>query len=72
MSDNYFCLNSGPCLLIERRATGRFFACSASRDRSDCNFFMCADDELSEERKKLWENITANKNCYFTHQKYIK
>ncbi|XP_052054929.1 rRNA N6-adenosine-methyltransferase ZCCHC4 isoform X3 [Apodemus sylvaticus] len=45
----------GPTLLFVKvspgkEATRRFYACSACRDRKDCNFFQWEDEKLSEAR----------------------
>ncbi|XP_077400717.1 rRNA N(6)-adenosine-methyltransferase ZCCHC4 [Vanacampus margaritifer] len=65
----------GPTLLFEkvgkRGETGRrFYACSACRDRKDCNFFQWEDEKLSEAR--LLARVVENKRRKppFSQQQY--
>uniref|UniRef100_A0A8D0H9B8 rRNA N(6)-adenosine-methyltransferase ZCCHC4 n=1 Tax=Sphenodon punctatus TaxID=8508 RepID=A0A8D0H9B8_SPHPU len=49
------CCPHGPALLFVKISQGkeegrRFFACSACRDRKDCNFFQWEDEKVSEAR----------------------
>ncbi|GBM78492.1 Zinc finger CCHC domain-containing protein 4 [Araneus ventricosus] len=67
----------GPCLMFERHTSNgvksgkRFYACSACRDRSDCNFFHWADD-FSENKLKQWEERIAASKPPFTHDEYVQ
>lgn len=54
------CCPHGPTLLFQKVCQGgessrRFFACSACRDRKDCNFFQWEDDKVSEARLQARE-----------------
>ncbi|XP_060044244.1 rRNA N6-adenosine-methyltransferase ZCCHC4 isoform X2 [Erinaceus europaeus] len=56
----------GPTLLFVKVSQGkeearRFYACSACRDRKDCNFFQWEDEKLSEARLAARE--THNRKC---------
>uniref|UniRef100_A0A8C9AN87 Zinc finger CCHC-type containing 4 n=1 Tax=Prolemur simus TaxID=1328070 RepID=A0A8C9AN87_PROSS len=56
----------GPTLLFVKVSQGkeetrRFYACSACRDRKDCNFFQWEDEKLSEARLAARE--THNRRC---------
>ncbi|PSN36470.1 Zinc finger CCHC domain-containing protein 4 [Blattella germanica] len=45
----------GPTLLFKRLVEGvekSFYACSACRDRKDCNFFLWADEKLTPAKKQ--------------------
>lgn len=65
----------GPTLLFEpvcqegskRR---RFYACSACRDRKDCNFFQWEDDKVSEARRLAREEENKSKLPHFTQKEY--
>ncbi|XP_022917027.2 rRNA N(6)-adenosine-methyltransferase ZCCHC4 [Onthophagus taurus] len=50
----------GPTILFSRSTheKRKFFACSACRDKKDCNFFLWQDevDSLSESVRKSWED----------------
>ena len=47
----YYLKILGPMLLFERyfesKSPRRFYSCSASRDRKECNFFQWEDEKLS-------------------------
>ncbi|NP_001107071.1 rRNA N6-adenosine-methyltransferase ZCCHC4 [Danio rerio] len=66
----------GPALLFEKTGHGeeekgrRFYACSACRDRKDCNFFQWADEKISEARMLAREEQNCSKKPLFTHQQY--
>ncbi|XP_067224854.1 rRNA N6-adenosine-methyltransferase ZCCHC4 isoform X2 [Chanodichthys erythropterus] len=65
----------GPALLFEKTGKGeekgrRFYACSACRDRKDCNFFQWADEKISEARMLAREEQNRSKMPLFTHQEY--
>ncbi|XP_056325494.1 rRNA N6-adenosine-methyltransferase ZCCHC4 [Danio aesculapii] len=65
----------GPALLFEKTGHGeengrRFYACSACRDRKDCNFFQWADEKISEARMLAREEQNRSKKPLFTHQQY--
>lgn len=45
-------------LLFKRVVNGEeknFFACSACRDRKDCNFFLWADEKVTPNKKNAWD-----------------
>lgn len=57
-SCNYVC-PLGPALLFVKTSQGkeegrRFYACSACRDRKDCNFFQWEDEKVREHCLRLW------------------
>ncbi|XP_070710678.1 rRNA N6-adenosine-methyltransferase ZCCHC4 [Pempheris klunzingeri] len=65
----------GPTLLFEKvcrgSATGRrFYACSACRDRKDCNFFQWEDEKVSEARLLAREAVNQSKRPQFTQKEY--
>ena len=54
---------AGPMLLFERfykddRAPQRFYACSACRDRKDCQFFQWEHESVSKIRSKTHKEMT--------------
>ncbi|CAL9694474.1 unnamed protein product [Knipowitschia caucasica] len=65
----------GPTLLFEKACVGgakgrRFYACSACRDRKDCNFFQWEDEKVSEARLLAREQENKSKMPTFTHKEY--
>ncbi|KAK7910214.1 hypothetical protein WMY93_014898 [Mugilogobius chulae] len=69
------CCPHGPTLLFEKiceeGAKGRrFYACSACRDRKDCNFFQWEDEKVSEARRLAREEENKSKMPPFTHKQY--
>ncbi|XP_028330590.1 rRNA N(6)-adenosine-methyltransferase ZCCHC4 isoform X2 [Gouania willdenowi] len=67
------CCPHGPTLLFEKLSKGgeaprRFYACSACRDRKDCNFFQWEDEKVSEERLKARKSENQLKRVGFTQQ----
>ncbi|XP_020848033.1 rRNA N(6)-adenosine-methyltransferase ZCCHC4 isoform X2 [Phascolarctos cinereus] len=67
----------GPTLLFVKVNQGkeearRFYACSACRDRKDCNFFQWEDEKLSEARLAARE--IYNRRCQppLSHKQYIE
>ncbi|XP_075890019.1 rRNA N(6)-adenosine-methyltransferase ZCCHC4 [Nelusetta ayraudi] len=65
----------GPTLLFEKTCKGngtgrRFYACSACRDRKDCNFFQWEDEKVSEARLLAREAENRSRRPRFTHQEY--
>ncbi|XP_071397832.1 rRNA N6-adenosine-methyltransferase ZCCHC4 [Centroberyx affinis] len=65
----------GPTLLFEKVCKGdekgrRFYACSACRDRKDCNFFQWEDEKVSEARLLAREAENQSKRPPFTHKEY--
>ncbi|XP_062300814.1 rRNA N6-adenosine-methyltransferase ZCCHC4 [Scomber scombrus] len=71
------CCPHGPTLLFEKVAKGdekgrRFYACSACRDRKDCNFFQWEDDKVSEARLLAREAENKAKRPQFSQKEYIK
>ncbi|XP_061923030.1 rRNA N6-adenosine-methyltransferase ZCCHC4 isoform X1 [Entelurus aequoreus] len=70
------CCPHGPTLLFEKtRKDGergrRFFACSACRDRKDCNFFQWEDEKVSEARVLAREAENRLKRPLFSQQQCI-
>ena len=66
---------SGPTLLFaqtdsEGDVTDKFYACSACRDRKDCQFYQQYDKSVSEEKKRLREEIYVTANEYNKHYQY--
>uniref|UniRef100_A0A3Q3AXK3 rRNA N(6)-adenosine-methyltransferase ZCCHC4 n=1 Tax=Kryptolebias marmoratus TaxID=37003 RepID=A0A3Q3AXK3_KRYMA len=71
------CCPHGPTLLFEKVSKGgnagrRFYACSACRDRKDCNFFQWEDEKVSEARLLAREAENRSKRQPFTQQEYCK
>ncbi|XP_041127088.1 rRNA N6-adenosine-methyltransferase ZCCHC4 [Polyodon spathula] len=66
----------GPTLLFVKSSKGmergrRFYACSACRDRRDCNFFQWEDEKVSEVRLLAREENNKIKQPPYTHQEYL-
>nr|XP_002738407.1 PREDICTED: zinc finger CCHC domain-containing protein 4-like [Saccoglossus kowalevskii] len=66
-----------PTLLFERYFQGqksdkRFFACSACRDRKDCDFFQHEDEKISDARKQARHEFNRSKQPEYTHNEYYK
>ncbi|XP_021923855.1 zinc finger CCHC domain-containing protein 4 isoform X2 [Zootermopsis nevadensis] len=69
----------GPMLLFKRVVNGAersFFACSACRDRKDCNFFLWADEKVTPNKKKTWDlerdRITPKINHVKLYKMFVK
>ncbi|KAF8796474.1 rRNA N6-adenosine-methyltransferase ZCCHC4 like protein [Argiope bruennichi] len=68
----------GPCLMFERHTSNgiksgkKFYACSACRDRSVCNFFHWVDDDFSTYKREHWEQIIAASKPPYIHDEYVK
>ncbi|XP_039607534.1 rRNA N6-adenosine-methyltransferase ZCCHC4 [Polypterus senegalus] len=65
----------GPTLLFvkynkKEGAHRRFYACSACRDRKDCNFFQWEDEKVSELRLLAREQNNKRKQPPFSHTEY--
>ncbi|XP_061620352.1 rRNA N6-adenosine-methyltransferase ZCCHC4 isoform X1 [Phyllopteryx taeniolatus] len=65
----------GPTLLFEKvrkRGEGgrRFYACSACRDRKDCNFFQWEDEKVSEARELARQANNKRQRAPFSQQQY--
>ncbi|CAL8377294.1 unnamed protein product [Gadus morhua 'NCC'] len=65
----------GPTLLFEKvgggnKAGRRFYACSACRDRKECNFFQWEDDKVTEARCLAREVENRSKAPPFSQQQY--
>lgn len=70
MSDKlYLFLFLGPTLLFSRyNKDGNnqpFYACSAFRDRKECNFFQYKDEKLSEAKSEARETIQRENNLAY-------
>ena len=73
---NFF-LNLGPTLLFERygvegKNSQRFYACSACRDRKECNFFQHADAVVSEATKLAREENIKMHRPKYTHKEFYR
>ncbi|KAM9330372.1 rRNA N(6)-adenosine-methyltransferase ZCCHC4 [Gastrophryne carolinensis] len=67
----------GPTLLFVKSGQGkedsrRFYACSACRDRKDCQFFQWADEKVSEARLQAREEYNRSCQPPLTHDQYTK
>ncbi|NWW49238.1 ZCHC4 protein, partial [Pedionomus torquatus] len=67
----------GPALLFVKTSQGReegrrFYACSACRDRKDCNFFQWEDEKVSETRLAAREEYNRNRQPFFTHSQNVE
>uniref|UniRef100_A0A8B9N3Z0 Zinc finger CCHC-type containing 4 n=1 Tax=Accipiter nisus TaxID=211598 RepID=A0A8B9N3Z0_9AVES len=67
----------GPALLFVKTSQGkeegrRFYACSACRDRKDCNFFQWEDEKVSETRLVAREEYNRNHQPPFTHRQNVE
>ncbi|XP_072522984.1 rRNA N6-adenosine-methyltransferase ZCCHC4 [Salminus brasiliensis] len=65
----------GPTVLFEVKCEGekngrRFYACSACRDRKECNFFQWENEKVSEARLLAREQQNRSKMPPFTHAQY--
>ncbi|XP_043918099.1 rRNA N6-adenosine-methyltransferase ZCCHC4 [Protopterus annectens] len=67
----------GPTLLFTKICRGeehepgrRFYACSACRDRKDCNFFQWEEEKVSESRHLAREEYNKSRMPPFTHAEY--
>ncbi|XP_054609674.1 cGMP-specific 3',5'-cyclic phosphodiesterase isoform X6 [Dunckerocampus dactyliophorus] len=70
------CCPHGPTLLFEKvRKDGergrRFYACSACRDRKDCNFFQWEDEKISEARLLAREAENKLKRPLYSQQQCV-
>ncbi|XP_075355980.1 rRNA N(6)-adenosine-methyltransferase ZCCHC4 [Mycteria americana] len=67
----------GPALLFVKTSQGkeegrRFYACSACRDRKDCNFFQWENEKVSETRLAAREEYNRNHQPSFTHGQNVE
>ncbi|XP_058480172.1 rRNA N6-adenosine-methyltransferase ZCCHC4 [Solea solea] len=67
------CCPHGPTLLFQKVGRGgekgrRFYACSACRDRKDCNFFQWEDDKVSEARLLAREAENQSRRPVISHE----
>ncbi|XP_003773389.1 rRNA N6-adenosine-methyltransferase ZCCHC4 [Sarcophilus harrisii] len=67
----------GPTLLFVKVNQGkeearRFYACSACRDRKDCNFFQWEDEKLSEARLAAREIYNRRCRPPLSHKQYVE
>lgn len=65
----------GPTLLFaytdsDEKVIEKFYACSACRDRKDCQFYQVYGKVVSEEKKKMREEIYHQDNKMNLHFKY--
>ncbi|XP_006630118.2 rRNA N6-adenosine-methyltransferase ZCCHC4 [Lepisosteus oculatus] len=72
--NNPFCPH-GPTMLFVKMSKGEqqgraFYACSACRDRKDCNFFQWEDEKISKDRLLAREEENKAKQPPFTHSDY--
>ncbi|XP_053560057.1 rRNA N6-adenosine-methyltransferase ZCCHC4 [Bombina bombina] len=66
----------GPTLLFVKASQGRqqgrrFYACSACRDRKDCNFFQWEDEKVSEARLAARKDYNQRQQPPLTHKQYM-
>ncbi|XP_018428765.1 PREDICTED: zinc finger CCHC domain-containing protein 4 [Nanorana parkeri] len=66
----------GPTLLFVKTAKGkedgrRFYACSACRDRKDCQFFQWADEKVSEAKREAREEYNRSCQPPMSHDQYM-
>ncbi|XP_061850224.1 rRNA N6-adenosine-methyltransferase ZCCHC4 isoform X3 [Colius striatus] len=71
------CCPHGPALLFVKTSQGkeeerRFYACSACRDRKDCNFFQWEDEKVSEARLAAREEYNRSHQPSFTHRQNVE
>lgn len=77
ISNNPRCIH-GPTLLFkkfvkdEKKSGRRFYACSACRDRKECQFFQWEDEKMSQCRKMHWENALKKLQKKFPHKNCVK
>ncbi|XP_026154867.1 rRNA N(6)-adenosine-methyltransferase ZCCHC4 [Mastacembelus armatus] len=69
------CCPHGPTLLFEKVSKRgergrRFYACSACRDRKDCNFFQWEDEKVSEARLLAREVKNQSKRPLLSQEEY--
>lgn len=67
----------GPTLLFAKinrkeQETRRFYACSACRDRKDCNFFQWENEKVSVARLLAREEFNQSRQPPFTHKQYVE
>ncbi|XP_054028294.1 rRNA N6-adenosine-methyltransferase ZCCHC4 [Dryobates pubescens] len=67
----------GPALLFVKTSQGaeegrRFYACSACRDRKDCNFFQWEDEKVSETRLAAREEYNRTHQPSRTHRQNVE
>ncbi|KAK1794204.1 hypothetical protein P4O66_011105 [Electrophorus voltai] len=65
----------GPTVLFQVTCKGsrngrRFYACSACRDRKECNFFQWEDEKVSEAKLLVREQHNLLKRPRYTHVEY--
>lgn len=71
IENNLHC-SHGPTVLFSKNNDKRkYFACSACRDRKDCNFFIYEDEvnKISKYKKEVWEQ---EKKKYLGNINHIK
>ncbi|KAM4808462.1 rRNA N(6)-adenosine-methyltransferase ZCCHC4 isoform 2-T2 [Rhinophrynus dorsalis] len=66
----------GPTLLFLKVSQGkeqgrRFYACSACRDRKDCQFFQWEDEKVSQARLSAREEYNKSRQPPLTHSQYM-
>ncbi|XP_030047109.1 rRNA N(6)-adenosine-methyltransferase ZCCHC4 [Microcaecilia unicolor] len=71
------CCPHGPTLLFVKVNQGqeqgrRFYACSACRDRKDCNFFQWENEKVSEVRRLAREESNRSRQPSLSHKKYME
>jgi hypothetical protein len=74
-------VSSGPTLLFQRylkqsigedASIQKFYACSACRDRKDCNFFQPVGEIVSEAKMKVREDFNRQSQPPYSHKEYYK
>ncbi|KAJ8304059.1 hypothetical protein KUTeg_017642, partial [Tegillarca granosa] len=68
-------LITGPALLFvkyggDEDSQKRFYACSAFRDRKECNFFQWEDEKMTDIKRKNREEVNKSMQPKFTHHEF--
>ncbi|XP_024069449.2 rRNA N6-adenosine-methyltransferase ZCCHC4 [Terrapene carolina triunguis] len=71
------CCPHGPTLLFVKISQGkeegrRFYACSACRDRKDCNFFQWENEKVSEARLSAREEANRSYQPSLSHRQNVE
>ncbi|XP_019381677.1 PREDICTED: zinc finger CCHC domain-containing protein 4 isoform X2 [Gavialis gangeticus] len=71
------CCPHGPALLFVKISQGkeegrRFYACSACRDRKDCNFFQWENEKVSDARLAAREEFNRSSQPSLSHRQNVE
>jgi hypothetical protein len=63
--------------LFERYVTGsslprRYYACSACRDRKECNFFQWADEDIPDSHQRIRNRCKRDTLLPYSHKEYFR